>query len=112
MTLADTYGDLQDGKVHADSLWRAAQAYRNANDPGDQRKALQRLVQEAPRDPRRAQAEALLKQIPANAPVTSPTDVKPAPTAPPEGAPSNRPPTEPAPASNPPLTPPLAPSGG
>ena len=113
MTLADTYGDLQDGKVHADSLWRAAQAYRNANDPGDQRKTLQRLVQEAPRDPRRAEAEALLKQIPANAPVTSPTDVKSAPTAPPEGAtPSNRPATEPAPASNPPLTPPLAPSGG
>jgi len=116
MTLADTYGDLQGGKVQADSLWRAAQAYRNANDPGDERKALQRLVQEAPRDPRRAEAEALLRQIPANAPVTSPTDAKPAPTAPPEGAkpaaPSNRPATEPAPASNPPLTPPLAPSGG
>src|SRR5438105_1988568 len=116
MTLADTYGDLQGGKVQADSLWRAAQAYRNANDPGDERKALQRLVQEAPRDPRRAEAEALLRQIPANAPVTSPTDAKPPPTAPPEGAkpaaPSNRPATEPAPASNPPLTPPLAPSGG
>ena len=116
MTLADTYGDLQGGKVQADSLWRAAQAYRNANDPGDERKALQRLVQEAPRDPRRAEAEALLRQIPANAPVTSPTDAKPAPTAPPEGAkpaaPSNRPAAEPAPASNPPLTPPLAPSGG
>jgi len=113
MALADSYGDLQGGNMHADALWRAAQAYRNANDPGDQRKALQRLVQEAPRDPRRAEAEALLKQIPANAPVTSPTDVKSEPTAPAEGSkPADRPATEPGPASNPPLTPPLAPSGG
>jgi outer membrane protein assembly factor BamD len=111
MTLADTYGDLQEGKVHADSLWRAAQAYRNAKDPGDERKALQRLVQEAPGDPRKAEAEALLQQIPADAPVTSPIV--------PEGAkpaePANRAPGPALPSSptqNPPLTPPLAPSGG
>ena len=77
MALADTFGDLHGGKVHGDSLWRAAEAYGNAKDLGDQRKVLQRLVQEAPQDPRRAEAEAMLKKIPANAPVTSPTDPKP-----------------------------------
>ena len=81
MTLADSYGDLQGGRMHADSLWRAAQAYRNAKDPGDERKMLQRLVQEAPQDPRRAQAEALLRQLPANAPVTRPGEQKSAPEA-------------------------------
>jgi outer membrane protein assembly factor BamD len=74
LTLADKYGDLQGGKLHAESLWLAAQAYRNAKDPGDERKTLQRLVQESPQDPRRAQAEALLKQIPADAPVTPPAE--------------------------------------
>jgi len=78
MALADTFGDLHGGKVHGESLWRAAEAYGNAKDLGDQRKVLQRLVQEAPQDPRRAEAEAMLKKIPADAPVTSPTDPKPA----------------------------------
>jgi len=78
MALADSFGDLHGGKLHGESLWRAAEAYGNANDPGDQRKVLQRLVQEAPQDPRRAEAEAMLKKIPANAPATSPTDLKPA----------------------------------
>ena len=72
MTLADTYGDLQGGAVHGESLWRAAQAYRNAKDPGRERKALLRLVQEAPQNPHRKEAEALLEKIPANAPSTSP----------------------------------------
>ena len=73
MALADTYGDLSDGKVHGFSLWRAAQAYRNAKNPAEERKALQRLVQEAPQDPHRADAEALLKQVPAAAaPAPSP----------------------------------------
>ena len=81
MTLADSYGDLQGGRTHADSLWRAAQAYRNAKAPGDERKTLQRLVQEAPRDPRRAQAEALLRQLPAGAPVTPPGEQKSIPEA-------------------------------
>ena len=76
MTLADTYGDLQSGKMHGESLWRAAQAYGKANDPGDERKTLQRLVQEAPQSPHRPAAEALLQKIPAGAPVTSPTDVQ------------------------------------
>ena len=81
MTLADSYGDLQGGRMHADSLWRAAQAYRNAKDPGDERKVLQRLVQEAPQDPRRPQAETLLRQLPAAAPATPSGEQKSAPEA-------------------------------
>ena len=38
MALADTFGDLHGGKVHGESLWRAAEAYGNAKDLGDQRK--------------------------------------------------------------------------
>src|SRR5579859_6006344 len=32
LTLADTYGDLEGGKLRSDSLWRAAVAYQNAHD--------------------------------------------------------------------------------
>ena len=106
MTLADNYGDLYGGVVHGDSLWRAAQAYRNAHDPGDERKALQRLVQEAPRDPHHAEAQLLLSQIPANAPVVGPGEQPPTPQAntptpktPPEtpNAPGERPMAAPSP---------------
>jgi outer membrane protein assembly factor BamD len=99
MAIADSFGDLHGGKLHGESLWRAAVAYGNANDPGDQRKVLQRLVQEAPQDPRRAEAEAMLKKIPADAPVTSPTDPKAAPQAP-------APPSDPAARKPVPLQPP------
>ncbi|HTO95692.1 MAG TPA: outer membrane protein assembly factor BamD [Myxococcales bacterium] len=68
MTLADTYGDLEGGKLRSESLWRAAQAYRNASDPARERKTLQRLVQEAPQSPHRGEAEAMLQKIPAEAP--------------------------------------------
>jgi hypothetical protein len=81
MTLADTYGDLHGGAVHGDSLWRAAQAYRNANDPARERKALQRLVQEAPQNAHRKEAEALLQKLPATPPGASPGEQKPSPEA-------------------------------
>jgi outer membrane protein assembly factor BamD len=77
MALADTYGDLRGGKMHADSLWAAAQAYRNAKAPADERRVLQRLVQEAPQDPHRAEAEALLRNIPADASGSPPPEAKP-----------------------------------
>jgi outer membrane protein assembly factor BamD len=122
MTLADTYGDLQGGALHGESLWRAAQAYRNAKDPGRERKTLLRLVQEAPQNPHRKEAEALLEKIPANAPFTSPlpqvsspgASESPQPVAPPEGAKPSRPTDQPAPGPNPqtPPTPDLAPPGG
>jgi outer membrane protein assembly factor BamD len=66
--LADTYGDLQGGRVKADSLWSAAQAWHNAKDLAAEKTALQRFLQEAPNDPRRRDAEARLKQIPAPPP--------------------------------------------
>ena len=110
MTLADTYGDLKNGAVHGESLWRAAEAYGNAKDPGDQRKILQRLIQEAPQSPHRPAAEALLKTIPANAPVTSPTDPKAA-TETKETQPGT--PAQPPPSPQPPAsTPERAPPGG
>ena len=72
LSLADTYGDLQDGKIRGDSLWRASVAYRNAKSPADERAVLQRLLQESPRDPHRREAEARLAQIPAPAPRPTP----------------------------------------
>ncbi|MFN2550021.1 MAG: outer membrane protein assembly factor BamD [Myxococcales bacterium] len=93
LELADAYGDLQDGKVRGDSLWRAAVAYYNAKDYAAERGVLTRLVQESPNDPHRKEAESLLKVLPsANAPApTAPTEQKPVevPTRPerPESAP-------------------------
>ena len=77
LTLADTYGDLNGGKTRGDSLWRAAAAYRNAKDPGNEREVLKRLVQEAPGDPHRGEAEARLKTIP-NEPPKPAAEQKPA----------------------------------
>ena len=65
IALADTYGDLDGGKLRTDSLWRAAVAYQYANDGPLQRATLERLVQEAPPgDPHRGYAEELLKSLP------------------------------------------------
>jgi outer membrane protein assembly factor BamD len=114
MALADNYGDLRGGKVHADSLWRAAQAYRNAKAVADERKVLQRLVQEAPQDPHRAEAEALLRTLPPDASNAPPPEPNPAT----EGTkPASRPvdaKPEPGPSPNPQASPagPLTPPGG
>jgi outer membrane protein assembly factor BamD len=64
MGLADNYGDLRGGKVRADSLWRAGEAYRNLKDPANERKVLQRLVQEAPGGEHAREAQARLQQLP------------------------------------------------
>jgi outer membrane protein assembly factor BamD len=108
ITLADTYGDLRDGKTKGDALWNAARAWRNAKDPGDERAVLRRLVQEAPNSPHLKQAEQRLAQIPAAAPETKPVPEKPAtgdnpPAKVPETPATGTPQTPPAP---PPLTPP------
>jgi len=114
MTLADTYGDLRDGKMKGESLWSAANAWRNAKDPGDERTVLRRLVQEAPNSPHRKAAEQRLAQIPAAAPETKPPPEKPSPA---QGAPAKLPETPPtetpqSPPAPPPLKPPLTPPGG
>lgn len=62
LSLADNYGDLDDGRVRVDSLWRAAIAFQRANDEKATREVMTRLVQEAPAgDPRRTWAEQMLK---------------------------------------------------
>jgi outer membrane protein assembly factor BamD len=102
MTLADSYGDLRDGSTRGESLWRAAAAWRNAKDVQAERVALQRLVQESPRDPHRKEAEELLKRLPAEAAPPAPEMApKPAKTATQPPAPAAEPVT-------PPPTPPLA----
>jgi len=75
MALADTYGDLENGKVRSDALWRASEAYRNLKDAADERKALQRLVQEAPGSEHVRDAQARLRQL-AEAPQTVPAQPK------------------------------------
>jgi outer membrane protein assembly factor BamD len=62
--LADNFGDLNGGKVRADSLWRASEAYRNLHDVASERKMLQRLVQEAPGSSQAREAQARLSQLP------------------------------------------------
>jgi outer membrane protein assembly factor BamD len=65
ISLADNYGDLDNGRLRTDSLWRAAVAYQNAKDERLQRETLQRLVQEAPPgDPARSYAEQMLRALP------------------------------------------------
>jgi outer membrane protein assembly factor BamD len=124
MTLADTYGDLRDGTMHGESLWNAANAWQKANDPGDERAVLRRLVQEAPRSPHLKAAEQRLAQVPAAAPATPPKAEKPAAgeappaQAPPAQSPPGQAPQTPAtetpqsPPAPPPLKPALTPPGG
>ena len=64
LSIADTYGDLDGGRLRGEALWRAGEAYRNLGDKGSERKALQRLVQEAPRNEHRPEAEARLRILP------------------------------------------------
>ena len=68
MELADSYGDLHNGAVRGDSLWRAAVAYYNAQDYVTERQVLTRLIQEAPGDPHRKEAEELLRTLPTTNP--------------------------------------------
>jgi outer membrane protein assembly factor BamD len=64
VALADTYGDLEGGQLHSDSLWRAAVAWQLAGDEASQRAILNRLLQETPAsDPHHQYAEAELKSL-------------------------------------------------
>jgi outer membrane protein assembly factor BamD len=76
VVLADNYGDLHGGKVRTDSLWRAGVAYRNLNDPANERKVLQRLVQEAPDGEHARDAQARLRQLPAGQPASQTPEQK------------------------------------
>ena len=104
LVLADSYGDLDNGKLHGEALWRAGIAYRNVHDASGERKALTRLVQEAPGSPHRRDAESMLKSLPVEtpAPAVEPPregELKLAPVTPAEtpGASRERPQADPAP---------------
>jgi outer membrane protein assembly factor BamD len=122
ISLADTYGDLEGGRVRGDALWRAGEAYRNLGDAGAERKALQRLVEEAPRSPHRGEAETRLRSLPDMPPAPPPpTEAKA--SSPPGGTTSSNPPprsdlpepqssTPPRPSPTPNEASPLKPAGG
>jgi outer membrane protein assembly factor BamD len=76
LTLADNFGDLRGGKMRSDSLWRAGEAYRKLNDPANERKVLQRLVQEAPTSEHVRDAQARLRQLPAAEGQAAPAEQK------------------------------------
>lgn len=67
LSIADSFGDLREGHLRADMLWRAAQAYRKFNDAADERATLIRFVQDAPSDPHRKEADDRIKALPADA---------------------------------------------
>ncbi len=104
LVLADTYGDLDSGKLHGEALWRAGVAYENVKDVPAARRTLTRLLQEAPGNPHRRDAEKMLKALPADPPKAAAAppiegEVKAAPLTPAEtpGAPQQRPQADPAP---------------
>ena len=108
--LADTYGDLDGGKLRGESLWQAGQAYGKIHDVARERSTLTRLLQEAPYDPHRREAESILKTLPADAPKVepepakvSPADGKSVPLTPAEtpGSPLERPQADPGPGQAP-----------
>ena len=72
LVLADQYGDLDGGKLRGDALWRAGQAYQNLGDGLHEKEVLTRLVQEAPGDSHRREAEQRLSQLTAAAPAPTP----------------------------------------
>lgn len=103
--IADAYGDLDNGRLRSDSLWRASVAYQNARDERRQRETLQRLVDEVAKgDPHREYAVAMLKSLPAApreapGPATRSSEIKRLPVTPAElpAAPAQRPEAAPGP---------------
>ena len=63
LTIADQYGDLENGNVRGDALWKAAQAFQNLGKGPQEKEALTRLVQEAPGDPHYGDARKRLAKI-------------------------------------------------
>jgi outer membrane protein assembly factor BamD len=98
LVLADKFGDLQGGRLRAEALWRASEAYRNLNDPADERRVLQRLVQEAPGSEQARNATARLRQLPSDGRTAAPAEQKPPTQAAPSGPPVQT--TTPEPTSN------------
>jgi outer membrane protein assembly factor BamD len=73
LVLADQFGDLDGGKQRGEALWRAGLAYQNLGDGLHEKEVLTRLVQEAPGDPHRRDADQRLSQLTAAPPAPTPT---------------------------------------
>jgi outer membrane protein assembly factor BamD len=95
--IAQTYGDLDSGKMRGEALWRASEAWRAAKDQTAEVQVLQRLMAQAtPDDEHRGQAQKRLEEIekskvppaalglPPAAPPPSPPAAKPPEAKPPE----------------------------
>ena len=86
LALADTYGDLRNGSVKAEALWRAGESLAQAGQPDEEREVLERLLAETTSPERRRDAQtrlaelARLKEAPKPAP--GPAPVKDAPAVP------------------------------
>lgn len=103
-SLADTYGDLNDGQLKLEALWRASEAQHNAGALDAEKSLLERLISEFPSGERRLLAQARLKAL------DQPTVLRPVPaeaaTPAPEGQKQPEPPKEPqAPADEQPKAP-------
>jgi outer membrane protein assembly factor BamD len=72
LVLADQYGDLEGGKIRGEALWLAGQSFSKLGDGPHEREVLSRLLQEAPGDPHRRDAEQRLAQLAAKGPKASP----------------------------------------
>ena len=103
LVLAETYGDLQNGKVKTEALWRAGQSLDLAGQLDEERDVLEKLVAESSSGERRRDAQerlaALRKQKAAAPPQSPKADGADAPKADAQVA---------APQSTPPATPPAA----
>jgi outer membrane protein assembly factor BamD len=90
LLLADQFGDLENGQVKSEALWRAGQAMERAGLPEQERSILERLVAESPGSEHRARAIARLTALPAKPkppeapvpPATEPGSASPTTTAP------------------------------
>jgi outer membrane protein assembly factor BamD len=111
LSIADTYGDLRNGSVKAEALWRAGESLAQAGQQDEEREVLERLLAETTQTERRRDAQTRLAELqrlkalpkPSPAPAPAPdgkTDAAPAPAAPPPAAPA------PAPADKPSAPPP------
>ena len=63
MNVAQTYGDLQEGKLRGEAYWRASEAWRKAGALPEEKVALQRLIAQAPQDEHRPAAEKRLQEM-------------------------------------------------
>ena len=63
LLLAETYGDLQNGKVKTEALWRAGESLDRAGQVDEERDVLEKLVLESSAGDRRKQAQERLAAL-------------------------------------------------